>query len=303
MSHISYAQRSEWKDVVPIYQEEGPDALVPISYSEEFKDVMDYMRAIIRSEEVSLRAFNLTTDAVRLNPANYTVWTFRRRIIFQLGLDLSAEMKFTASMIEENPKNYQVWHHMQLLKERYGQSDPHDIPFVKRQLAEDSKNYHAWSYLQWLVEFSGKWEESLGLTAEFIEQDVRNNSAWNHRFWCLQRTHKLTQSALLLAEITYVFTMIEKAPNNESVWNYLQGICRSGTREQYKHVLDLVSSVLATNPHCIPAISAKLQLFSDASMSDTVEIRMQCAELCDQLVTLDGVRSRYWSHRRSLYRR
>merc|ERR1712086_1212246 len=95
MDWIAYSEREEWKDVTPVPQDDGPVPVVSIAYSNRFKDVMGYFRHVLLTDEVSARAWDVTDDAIECNPANYTAWAFRRKLVTGLNRDLQAEMEHT----------------------------------------------------------------------------------------------------------------------------------------------------------------------------------------------------------------
>lgn len=125
------------------------------------KDVYNYFRAILSKQEKSLRALELTKDALRLNAANYTVWQYRRDIINTLKLDLETELQYSEEVIVDNPKNYQVWHHRRVIVEwlndpskelKLTEEGPKkELKLTEEVLAMDAKNYHAWQHRQWAI--------------------------------------------------------------------------------------------------------------------------------------------------------
>lgn len=175
--YVPYAERTDWADVTPIAQDDGQNPVVLIAYSEKCKqriewsrsdlssfnfnffsfqfippvnDVYNYFRAILSTQEKSLRALDLTKDALRLNAANYTVWQYRRDIINALHLDLETELAYSEEVIVDNPKNYQVWHHRRVIVE-WSNDPSKELKLTEEVLVMDAKNYHAWQHRQWAI--------------------------------------------------------------------------------------------------------------------------------------------------------
>ena len=93
-----------FEDVQPIPQDDGPSPPVSIAYPDGWAKVHDLFRAMLAADERSARALALTEAAIGFNPANYTVWQFRRRCLVALNSDLRKELKFLESVAGSNPK-------------------------------------------------------------------------------------------------------------------------------------------------------------------------------------------------------
>ncbi|KYN39435.1 Protein farnesyltransferase/geranylgeranyltransferase type-1 subunit alpha [Trachymyrmex septentrionalis] len=220
-SWILYKDRVEWNDVTPIPQDDGPHPVVSIAYSEKFKDAYDYFRAILKSNEKSERALALTETCIWLNPANYTVWQYRREILKTLAKNLYEEVKYTDRMIKYNSKNYQVWHHRKVIVE-WLQDPSEELAFMETVLCKDAKNYHAWQHRQWCIQTFNLYDKELEYVEQLLNDDVRNNSAWNQRYFVISNTTKFEQE-VIDREVDFTLEKIELEKGNESAWNYLRG--------------------------------------------------------------------------------
>ncbi|CAH8577525.1 unnamed protein product [Schistosoma turkestanicum] len=271
--YVFYKDRQEWNDVSPIPQDDGGRNIVNIAYSEEFVDAHDYFRAVLMKDERSERTFSLTSDILLFNPANYTAWEYRRRIIEEISPDLNSELRFVGGLIEDYSKNYQLWHHRQWVVDKLSKQNQNDssflthlsseeLDFVGSVISDDPKNYHAWQHRRWTITFfKVPVEKELAFTEQMLLNDVHNNSAWNHRYYIVLCDEGLS-STVLQREIDFVQKRISFAPNNESSWNYFYGllmpIVRSG-----KNVHDLPPKLLGDKNPNIQQITSKLQFMQE----------------------------------------
>ncbi|KAG8754333.1 CAAX geranylgeranyltransferase alpha subunit [Ceratobasidium sp. 428] len=232
---LSYATDPAWADLTPIPQHE-PDftPLCPILYSSEYRDAMDYFRAILKAGERSKRGLELTEYLIQLNPAHYTVWQYRYETLLALNLPLEDELEWSDEIVKRFIKNYQGWHHRRLLITKLRNPKP-ELEFITDALKQDSKNYHTWSYRQWLLaEFNlpELWAGELDYIEGLLDEDIRNNSAWHHRYFVVfgssVREGEADREGVVRRELSFTKQKISVAPNNPSAWNYLRGVLESG---------------------------------------------------------------------------
>jgi len=295
----SYSQRSEWKDVNPIYLNDAETAVVNIAYSDRFREVFAYFRAILNSGEKSDRVLLLTTEAAWLNPANYTLWQYRRAVLQELKKDFHEELKFVSELIEEHPKNYQLWHHRRVIIETIRDASK-ELDFTAHMLRDDAKNYHAWQHRQWVVKEFNFWEKELDFVNKAIADDLRNNSAWNYRYFVVSSTTGYTPE-MLENETRLCMELIRKAPHNESAWNYLSGILEQVDAYSYPGVWTFCTQ-LAESGCKAPYL---LVFMIDCLVDQAEKVRGQAAaksfvdegvKLCDELIQTDPVRKGYYTH-------
>ncbi|GLG97603.1 Protein farnesyltransferase/ geranylgeranyltransferase type-1 subunit alpha [Gryllus bimaculatus] len=297
---IFYKHRPEWDDVTPVPQDDGPNPIVAIAYSELFQDVHDYFRAVLKSGEKSERALQLTDDALDLNPANYTVWQYRREILKHLEKDLQEELTYVRGVIERNAKNYQVWHHRRVIVE-WLQDPSHELELTEAILSRDDKNYHAWEHRQWVIRTFKLYDNELEYVDRLLTEDIRNNSAWNQRYFVLNNTSNFPAD-VIDREILYTIAKIKKVTNNESAWNYLRGvlersdygICENSVVKQFCE--DLYASG-NRSPYLLGFMVEMCEEQIEKGAGDSFYNLEQAVRLCDSLAKeYDTVRKEYWNY-------
>ncbi|KAD4384159.1 hypothetical protein R6Q59_011859 [Mikania micrantha] len=314
---VPLSRRPEWSDVTPVPQNDGPNPVVPIAYSEEFAEIMGYFRAVYLVDERSLRSLHLTAQVIYINAGNYTVWQFRRLILEALNADLHGELEFVEQLASKNSKNYQLWHHRRWVAEKLGtEAAGRELEFTKKIFSSDAKNYHAWSHRQWVLLNLGGWEDELAYCNELLEDDIFNNSAWNQRYFVITRHPGLGGiEATLDSEVDYTIKSILVKPENESPWRYLRGLYKNNMQLFVTNpkVSTLCLNVLTSKVNPVFALSLLLDLISNGfepsqDLKNAIEGVIPesnnqdsniSVKICTILEIIDQMRVNYWMWRKN----
>lgn len=264
----------------------------------------------MKKEELSERALSLCTHALRLNPFNYNVWAYRRKVLRTVKYDARKEICWSEAAIRENPKNFYAWEHRRaiaIVNSNFCDAQT-ELSLTEAILENDAKSYHAWHHRQWSIrtyKYSnfGLLTNEMNFTAEKLSEDLRNNSAWNQRFFILNLRGK-TDFAVVKKEFCFVVEHIKKAIDNESAWNYLRGVL-----ESYKNVQKLAEFQLFenfvenefyehknNNRHLIAfLIDSKIEMILLQCESNEIIHTQKVRELCNLMAEkVDKIRRNYW---------
>mmetsp|Transcript_26117 Transcript_26117/g.38640 ORF Transcript_26117/g.38640 Transcript_26117/m.38640 type:complete len:328 (+) Transcript_26117:42-1025(+) len=301
-----------FSDLSPIPQDDGPSPVCRIAYRSDFVAAYDYLRAVLKADERTERALRLTSLCLRLNPANYTVWNFRRLCLVKLGLTekkVEEELALAAELGGPNPKNYQIAFHRRALLEAIGLNEERakrELVYISTILANDGKNYHMWSSRQWIlrsVHSDALWESELKYAADLIVEDCRNNSAWNQRWFAIHRgNRKALSEEKAQAEVQYAIEVAKIDPYNESPWRYLIGIVKENLSSLIDMSLNEISSfeeILEEagrdTKSCTNLNSARIDLLEMKRTSETLQEAIQIGN--DMAQKHDIIRKKYWELR------
>ncbi|KAF7589245.1 CAAX geranylgeranyltransferase alpha subunit [Aspergillus hancockii] len=328
-----YSSDPEWASIQPIPLDDGSESgampLATIAYSDEYLEATSYLRAVMAANEMSERALKLTDDVISMNPAHYTVWLYRVKILSAMKKDLNEELEWLNRVSLKYLKNYQIWHHRQTLmanRDSFPTLPPKELDFLMEMFSQDSKNYHVWTYRHWLVRHFRLWDTPREIqdVDTLLSSDVRNNSAWNHRFMLRfgPRSDEpdggmpnsnapppekgrliVVDEDLVDAELEYAKAKLVRAPENRSPWSYARGVLRASGRPlsewtgfARKFVQEKVEDgkVVDVEVKSSHAVEWLADVYADGQEGTTVEA-IQMFNLLGK--KYDPIRKNYWDYR------
>ncbi len=290
-----------WSDVIPIPQFSNSVKVMQMETDPKYNEIMSTFRYILAKNEISLRAYNLTTEVLNENATNYMAWVVRRQCLDKFSeIDLEKELTWLNEMICDNQKNYQIWHHRKLILDRLN-TCAGEKEIMEKIFVTEPKNFHAWQHRIWVIKRFCNVEGELSFIEKMMKQDVMNNSVWNHRYFVVNFINKQVITPTVLAqEVEYAMGKMSVNINNECPYNYVRGILKKCGKKlkDFPQLEEQCNQLLAADkePNKNPSQKYVYNMLLD--INEERGDLDKALELLDILNELDPMRRKYYINRR-----
>ncbi|OAA54312.1 farnesyltransferase alpha subunit ram2 [Niveomyces insectorum RCEF 264] len=304
-------------------------ALNPAHYT-----VWLYRFAIVNALQLPLAdEFDWLNNVALQNLKNYQIWHHRYLLTEAYYPQLMAgagddeddatarvnsfgrrEIDFLTAILAEDTKNYHVWSYRQYLVRKLGLWNDDERYATEAFIRQDVRNNSAWSHRFFLV-FSDPANSSAPADQKDNNDSSSTGGGNNNNsnttpelagaFGGLSlRPDPAVPAAILDREIDYAQERINKAPQNESPWNYLKGVLAKGGRPlasvetfaaQFVANIssdegDATSDETVKSTHAMDLLAAVY-----AEQGDTARADLYWRRLAEKW---DPIRAGYWQYRR-----
>ncbi|KAG4300662.1 hypothetical protein PCK1_003091 [Pneumocystis canis] len=211
----------------------------------EIKLLLKIIQEHLKNKNYDYKILNLTTEFLKKNFENYTIWNYRRNIL-RNGVILHPqydkvtiqnimlnELQFLNKLIKKQPKIYCIWSHRKWCFK--------NIPFpiweqekvlIDNTLTKDLRNFHVWNYRRYIISMIEKQNKTsyakneLDYTMNILKKDFSNFSAFHYRATLIPRVmselsyNYLERREFFNKEFLLTKSIIYTSPDNCSVWVY-----------------------------------------------------------------------------------
>ncbi|KAJ9655192.1 CAAX geranylgeranyltransferase alpha subunit [Neophaeococcomyces mojaviensis] len=218
-----YSVHPSWQDVVPIAQVDQAGALAAIAYSPRYSEAMSYLRSVMADTEVSERALALTEDLISMNPAHYTVWIYRMRVL--RGMWTGAK----AAKVDEADEKQEAGDEAGEIDEALWQNIQRELKWLDEVSFRNLKNYQIWHHRHALVDLLPSTPDTTAFTASTPSQSTETTTSDRHKKAStaapLTEATKTRLLKLVASEQTFLAQILSLDTKNYHVWSYRQWLC------------------------------------------------------------------------------
>lgn len=210
----------------------------------KFRSLYDSAFDRLRSNDTSRNVLALLDVLLEINPEQYTLFGYRRRILTTSWAtdsalkteDLERELELNTKVILKDYKVYSAFVHRKWIISQLGEDRLREVLQGEAKkcdglLQMDERNFHAWGYRRWVTERMHALSiysdgDELVFTEKKINKNFSNYSAWHNRALIVEKRKVESTSSCWCEFVSKELDLCIKGfycdPNDQSCWLYAE---------------------------------------------------------------------------------